>query len=321
MFDLSIIVLNWNTAEHLRMCLASIFSNPPTVSHEIIVVDNNSEEGIGAIGDQFPSVRIILNDRNYGFAVGNNIGFRESAGRYVMTLNPDTLVHPDMIDRLVWVLESDKDISIAVPHIRGIEPRRTDHSFVNLFFNSIVWRALRKPFRRSAKTETEPFEVEFIGGTGYICRRSALSKDKIFREDFFLFGEEYELCKRIKAQGQKIVVVPDAQIDHAAGVTFKYDPERLMMASRLGAAIGWRIRKEHWGWLIGTASGLVLWSEHLFKFGLLSAANLFRPSDKRRGQLLQSKAVIGSLLPLLFNETEYIARVDREAAKFFNGGE
>ena len=95
--ELSIVVLNWNTRHLLENCLASIYGCAPACEFEVIVVDNNSDENIAGVREQFREVRLIQNDYNYGFAVANNIGFRESRGRYVMTLNPDTLMFPGTI--------------------------------------------------------------------------------------------------------------------------------------------------------------------------------------------------------------------------------
>ena len=116
--DLSIIILNWNTRELLVKCLKSIFANAPQCEFEVIVVDNNSDEDITDAVAQFEGVRLIRNDYNYGFAAGNNIGYRESIGRYVMPLNPDTLIYPETIDRLLRELETDTSVAIA-EHVRS----------------------------------------------------------------------------------------------------------------------------------------------------------------------------------------------------------
>src|SRR5688500_13592905 len=163
--DLSIIILNWNTREELGKCLKSIFSNAPRSEFEVIVVDNNSDEDVGSAVAQFDGIRLIRNDYNYGFAAGNNIGYRASTGRYVMTLNPDTLIYPETIDRLLRHLEADSSVGIAVPSVKGRKVRPENYTFFHLYFDSVFYRNISNLFEGSRRSVTEPFDVKFIGGT------------------------------------------------------------------------------------------------------------------------------------------------------------
>ena len=320
--DLSIIILNWNTRELLVKCLKSIFANAPQCEFEVIVVDNNSDEDIADAVAQFGTVRLIRNDYNYGFAVGNNIGYRESVGGYVMPLNPDTLIYPETIDRLLRELETDTSVAIAVPTVKDQKVRPENYTFSHLYFDSFIYRNISDLFENYRRSVTEPFDVEFISGTGYICRRSALAADKIFREDHFLFGEEYRLCREMSEKGHKIRVVPDAQIQHFASVTFKENAERLVMASRLGNVVQWEIRKERLGTIVGTLLGLILWTEQLLKLILLRVARSFKSGKKENYKKLeaQSAAVVSSIFPLLKEGSRFRNRVNDEARLFFNGG-
>src|SRR5688572_528010 len=138
--DLSIIILNWNTREELGECLKSIFSNPPRCEFEVIVVDNDSDEDVVSAVVQFDGVRLIRNDYNYGFAAGNNIGYRASTGRYVMPLNPDTVIYPGTIDLLLRHLEADTSVAIAVPSLKGKWVSPENYTFFHLYFDSIIYR-------------------------------------------------------------------------------------------------------------------------------------------------------------------------------------
>lgn len=320
--DLSIIILNWNTRELLVKCLKSIFANAPQCEFEVIVVDNNSDEDIADAMEQFQGVRLLRNDYNHGFAVGNNIGYRESTGRYVMPLNPDTLIYPETIDRLLRELEADISVAIAVPVVKETKVRPANYTFAHLYFDSIVYRNLSSLFERYRGSVAEPFDVEFFSGTGYICRRSALSEDKIFREDHFLFGEEYRLCRETSEKGFKIRVLPDAKIQHFASVTFKDNTERLVMASRLGNVVQWEIRKERLGSIVGTLLGLILWTEQLLKLTFLRVARSFKTRKKENYKRLEAQcaAAVSSIFPLLKDESKFRKQVDDEARLFFNGG-
>src|SRR5262249_7248663 len=97
--DLSIICVNWNSADYLRECIASVYAHTRSVSFEIIVVDNASTRpGLDALVEQFPDVKITKSPKNLGFAGANNLGFQQSIGEYVLFLNPDTKLLEPSID-------------------------------------------------------------------------------------------------------------------------------------------------------------------------------------------------------------------------------
>jgi GT2 family glycosyltransferase len=318
----SVIIVNWNTADYLVDCLESLFASTPKRSFEVIVVDNNSHEDVDAIKRQYPAIRLIKCGFNYGFAVATNIGFAVSRGDYVMTLNPDTLVYDKTIDTLCEELEKDSHVGLAIPVLRGKRVSKDQYSFTNLFFNSLTLRKVTGPLASRKKQEMEPFDVEFIGGTGYICRRSALSADGFFREDYFLFGEEFHLCNELRARGYLIRVVPAALIEHFTSVTFKNDMARLTTASRLGSALGWKIRRERWGSFLGMASGILLCIEHGAKLAAIAASKAVgRCHDPRLDRAAaQSRALLSSFAPIVLNQDRFIARVNEEAKIFFNEG-
>jgi GT2 family glycosyltransferase len=238
-----------------------------------------------------------------------------------MPLNPDTIVYSGTIDRLLGELEADDTVAITVPVLKGDVANPRQYLFYRRFFDSPLMRRLTGWFGVSGGLSiAEPFEAAFFSGTGYICRRSAVGANRIFREDTFLFGEEYYLCKSVREAGYKIRVVPDAEIEHFTSVTFKSDPRRLAVASRLGAAIGWRIRNEEWGTFAGTAASSWLYLEYVFKLAAVWVMRLFRRSDSLDRQAAQAKAVLGTYFPLLRDPEALLKRVNEDAETFFNDG-
>ncbi len=100
--DLSIQIVNWNAREHLRQCLRSILEHPPSVPYEILVLDNASWDGSAQMLEkEFPEVRLLVSEQNLGFSKGHNLLAQGAQGRYLFILNPDTLVMPDALDKLV----------------------------------------------------------------------------------------------------------------------------------------------------------------------------------------------------------------------------
>ena len=104
--DLSIVIVNYNTASFTAQCLDSVSEYPPTCSCEIVVVDNAShDDSVERLEAQYPHIKLIRSSENIGIAGGNNLGIRASSGRFVLLLNNDTLVLPWTLDRLVYFLD------------------------------------------------------------------------------------------------------------------------------------------------------------------------------------------------------------------------
>jgi len=97
--NLSIVIVNWNTRELLEQCLSSVFKSPPTGGVEVWVVDNGSRDGSREmVQEQFPMVQLLVNNNNPGFAHANNQAVRQACGKYILLLNPDTVVMPGALD-------------------------------------------------------------------------------------------------------------------------------------------------------------------------------------------------------------------------------
>ena len=108
--DLSVIIVNWNSAEFVRKCLASVFRQKSSLLIEAIVIDNGSRDGCGEmIAAEFPGVSFLQSDSNLGFAQANNIAFTKSNGRLLLFLNPDTEVNETAIERMAAVLDGVPD--------------------------------------------------------------------------------------------------------------------------------------------------------------------------------------------------------------------
>ncbi|MDD5746757.1 MAG: glycosyltransferase family 2 protein, partial [Candidatus Omnitrophica bacterium] len=118
MIFLSIVIVNWNSYSYLEQCLASVVKTFPEERYEVIVIDNAStDESVSRIKNRFPAVRLIANDTNAGFARANNQGFAVAQGKYVLILNPDTVVFPQAIERLTGFLDQHPDFAAVGPKL------------------------------------------------------------------------------------------------------------------------------------------------------------------------------------------------------------
>ncbi len=218
--DLSILIVSWNVKELLRACLESIYSNPPgDYTFEVIVVDNASLDGSPQmVKEYFPQVKLIENDYNYGFAKATNQAYRLSTGKYLMTLNPDTLINPGTLEKMIHFLEFDPRIGAILPvehystynyKVGPVPPLR--------YITRLVAGKLGLSIPYFQKV-IAPDEVNYVWGTGILVRREALdSEDKFYSEDFFMYGEELRFSEKIREKGFLLYVVPRIGLSHYCG--------------------------------------------------------------------------------------------------------
>jgi GT2 family glycosyltransferase len=227
MIDLSIVVLNWNVRDLLARCLASLRSHHYTL--EIIVVDNAShDDSVALVRAKFPQVTLLANAENRGFTGGNNQGIEASHGRYVMVLNPDTEVLGDAIDRLVAYLDQHPDVGALGPQLlnpdRSIQSsRRRFPTLATAFFES-TWlqglapRGILTHFYMDDVPPDHAHEVDWLNGACTVFRREVLDQVGVYdAQNFFMYSEELDLCRRVKEAGWKIVYLPEAQVVHYVG--------------------------------------------------------------------------------------------------------
>jgi len=233
MIDLSILVVNWNTKDYLLFCLKSIFEKGGRILREVIVVDNGSQDGsVSEVKKAFPSVHLIENERNLGFAKAVNQGLQKASGRYVLLLNPDTQVKNETIERLISVMEAHSDVGIAGAQLLNSD-RSRQNSIANfpslateLFNKSLLKWLFPKTFPGKERNYDEPIEVDSVIGACMMVRPDAIHQVGPLDEDYFLFLEETDWCYRMKKAGWKIYHVPQAEVYHFQGKSAARDKKR-----------------------------------------------------------------------------------------------
>lgn len=215
----AIILLTWNQRQLTLECLASLEKlDYPRDQLEIIVADNGSTDGtVDAIRAQYPNVELILNGDNVGFAAGNNTGIeyaRSTRARYIMLLNNDTVVAPDMLKKLVTVAESDLEIGIVTPKIYYFgEPTK-----IWCAGAAINWRTGDTRRLRAEEVDTGAPEamhdVDFASGCALLVRRTAIDRAGLLDPRFFIYYEETEWCVRLLRAGYRCTYVPDSHVWH-----------------------------------------------------------------------------------------------------------
>jgi GT2 family glycosyltransferase len=215
--DLSIIIVNWNTSALLRQCLKSVYDTTPRFVFEIIVVDNaSSDESTSMVEEQFPSVVLIKNIQNVGFAPANNQGMDIAKGRYVMLLNSDTIVLPGALDTLMQITESHPEIGVIGPQLLNID-NTVQKSWSR--FPTLWSELLGINFRQRKPVEGVPhaYDVDWIGGACMLVQTKTMEDVGKLDADYFFYSEEMDWCYRIKQKGWKIWYLSNAQIHHLGG--------------------------------------------------------------------------------------------------------
>lgn len=232
MTDISIIIINWNTRQMLLDCIASIYETVRKTSFELFVVDNGSTDGsVDAVERYFPSVKIIANKANEGFARANNHGLRIMHGRYAVLLNSDTLAREGSIERLISFMNLHSNVGICGPQLLNADgSRQTSYgcfpTVVGEFTSKnliriLVPRVYRGLFMPAHAGQNGPVAVDFIIGACMVVRREAVARVGLLDEDYFFFYEEIDWCKRMKDAGWLVYNVPDAEIVHFGGASTK----------------------------------------------------------------------------------------------------
>jgi len=213
----SIIVLNWNGLEDTIECMESL-SKITYPNYDVIVVDNGSEgNDVGVLRDRFGGyIQIIENDKNYGFAEGNNIGMRHALkgeAEYVLLLNNDTIVAPDFLAELIRVAESAARIGILGPKVYFYhEPNRIWFAGgrISLFATSSV-----QGYRQVDKGQFDKVDrVDFVTGSCMLIKRTVLETIGLLDPLYFFAFEDVDLCLRSIRAGLINVFVPNSKIWH-----------------------------------------------------------------------------------------------------------
>jgi N-acetylglucosaminyl-diphospho-decaprenol L-rhamnosyltransferase len=218
--ELSIIITNYDGKDFLKACLSSIKENLHSSDVETIVIDNFSSDGSPEfVRENFPGVKLIRNHQNLGYAKANNQGIKEARGEFILLLNPDTVILPQAMDILRDEMRFDPTVGAVGPALLSGEDRfQVSFGRKISFFHELLQKSLlNQYFRRKLKKMREKREVGWLSGACILTRRSVLEEAGLFDEDFFLFFEDIDLCRRIKENGWKLIFIPQAKIIHVGG--------------------------------------------------------------------------------------------------------
>ena len=307
--DLSIVIVNHDTHALLEDCLKSVFEQTRRVSFEVFVVDNSRDQSaVRPVVERFPGVELILQERNSGFAAANNEAIRRSSGRWVLLLNADTWLLDGTLDKVVEFGRSRSRAGAI--GCRVLNPDRTLQrscftfpGLLNLFLVSTYLHALFPRSRLFGRAELtwwdydDEREVDFVKGCFLMANREAIAEVGLLDEDYFVYGEEADWCRRMKQRGWPTVYTPCAEIVHI-GEGSTRNVARAMLLQYWGSLLLF-VRKHH-GRVYHFFCALLVFS--FFSVRLLPwlLKALVGPRDSRGGARIRALAYADGMYRLAF---------------------
>jgi hypothetical protein len=260
-YAVSIIVVSFNTRELLRQCLTELLAEcsrlPAGQAAEILVVDNASSDGSAEmVAREFSAsavpLRLIRSQVNLGFGAANNLALEAALGRYPVLLNSDAFFDPGALARAIAHMDGNPAAGVGGARLVGRNGawQPSARAFHSLWCDALVLSGLSDRFPRSrifgapGRTWADPSlpaEVDWVTGAFMILRREALEKAGLFDPAFFLYCEEVDLCRRVKAAGFGVFYWPDVVVTHLGGESARQLPAHLLSHSQAQVVL-WRMR-------------------------------------------------------------------------------
>lgn len=252
-FDVSIVVVSFNTRDVLRECLLSVYREVGSLHAQVIVVDNASTDGSPEMIElEFPEVQLIRSEINLGFGPANNLGIKLASGRYVVLLNSDAFLTDGSLRCSVTHMNNNPRAGLGGGRLIGHDGswQPSARMFPTVLSDLIVLSGLAARFPRSCyfgradrtwANVMEAAEVDWVPGAYSIIRSEVLATTGLFDPRFFLYYEEVDLCMRIKRNGYSIWYWPDIVVVHLGGESSR-QMRSLEMSRTGGQLILWRMR-------------------------------------------------------------------------------
>lgn len=276
----SALVVSYNVRELLIDCLRAFYASSD-VPVEAVVVDNASKDGSAdAVEREFPQAKLIRQSRNNGYGRANNAGLQECTGRFVLLLNPDVTVGEGCVGRLADFLLVRPDVGAVSPRLLrpdgtlDLAARRGFPTPSTAFYRLV---GLSKAFPHSKRfsrynmghlPDTETHEIDSGTGACLMLRRAAIDRVGFFDPDFFMYGEDLDLCFRLKLGGWKVFYLPTAAAVHLKGQSTQQATRRMLYEFHSAM---WTFHHKHYAEdLPAFANGLV-WASIWARWAVLSA--------------------------------------------------
>jgi GT2 family glycosyltransferase len=236
----SALIVSYNVRDHVLLAIESFLASSE-VPVEVVVVDNASTDGSAdAVAERFPAVKLVRLDRNVGFGRANNVGLQESRGRFLLLLNPDVTVEPGCVERLADTMLVRPDVGAVSPRVKrpdGSLDLAARRSFPTPATALYRFLGLSRLFPKSSRfnrynmghvPEDSAHEIDAGTAACLLVRRAAIERVGFFDPDYFMYGEDLDLCFRLKTAGWKVYYLPSAEAVHVKGAATRQQTRRML---------------------------------------------------------------------------------------------
>lgn len=238
--DLSVVIVNWNTADLLQAALLSLDRHLDQVAHEVIVVDNaSSDRSVQMVHEVFPQVRLICNDENVGFGRANNQGMTAASGEWLLLLNSDAELLDDSVARLLVRMKNDSGVGVGHCRLLSADDTQqyTTYRFPSmqialldgLGLNNLLPRRQREALLAGYWDQSYDRDVDWVAAAFMLIRREVFAQTGGFDPTIFMYGEDLEWCWRIRDAGWRIRFYADGAVRHQNHVSsdLRWGAERI----------------------------------------------------------------------------------------------
>ncbi|WP_410770740.1 glycosyltransferase family 2 protein [Fontibacillus sp. BL9] len=228
--DLSIVIVNYNTRQLTLDCLQSVFASETKYEFEVLVVDNHShDDSVERIRTEYPQVALIVNEKNTGFSHANNQAMKTSAGRYILLLNSDTIIHKDTLEIMLSFMDSHPEVGASGCKVilpdgsldkackRGFPTPSASFYYAFGFSKRFPNNPRFNQYQLSYLDPDEEYPIDCLVGAFMMVRRETINQVGMLDEDFFMYAEDTDWCYRIKEAGWVNYYYPRTTIVHYKG--------------------------------------------------------------------------------------------------------
>ncbi len=242
---ISVVIISFNGLDFIEDCVSSVIDSLKGITYEVIVIDNASSDGtVQILQSQFPGVRLIQNEINYGFARAVNQGLAIAGGEYILILNQDTRIVDQAIVKLAERMRQDDTIGTIGPKFIGFDGKLQKCGRAFPEYRDLLWEftGLSRLFPKSRVfsrwkmgwfDHLTEMEIDQPMGAALMVSRQAVKKVGDFDEGFGMFFNDVDFCRRIMENGYRKLYYPDAVIMHyVGGSTEKMKPKMVLESHR-----------------------------------------------------------------------------------------
>ena len=291
--DLSILIVNWNSARYLKACLASVYREVKGIEFEVLVVDNASYDGSAELVKDDPRVTFVQSDKNLGFTRGNNLLFRRARGRTILLLNPDTEIVGDAVQKMLGHLErlpqagasgcrlvdAEGALQTTILAFPTLWNQLLDAEFLHRHFpNCSLWK-LKPLYEDSAA----PVEVEALAGACFMVKRHVFEQVGLMSEEYVMYGDDIDLSHKIWKAGYKVFYINQSRVIHYEGRSAESWKQGLPDVWKR-ASIYKFLSASHGRWYCACYMAAMAFAAFV-RLGLIAVMQLFAGDSRRKERL------------------------------------